>query len=122
MSHEKLQARTEVLNLWDRTPYGAGCQKTLPQGLYIRYPAYQIFILRFITAAKLQVWSSNENNFKVVGHHNTRNCKRGRGLGRLRATAPEHDGCRQMEGGQSRTNFILGSVSPLNNLLPLYLT
>lgn len=29
-------------------------------GTHIRYPAYQLFTLRFITVAKLQLWSSNK--------------------------------------------------------------
>jgi hypothetical protein len=35
-------------------------QKALSQGPQVRYPAYQIFILQFITVAKLQLGSSNE--------------------------------------------------------------
>ena len=36
---------------------------TLSQGSNIRYPAYPVFALRFLTVAKLQLGSSNENNF-----------------------------------------------------------
>ena len=35
---------------------------TLPQGLRIIHPAYQIFILQFITVAKLRLSSSNKYN------------------------------------------------------------
>ena len=42
---------------------------TLSQGLHIRYSVYQIFTLWFITVAKLQLWSSNENAFMVGGHY-----------------------------------------------------
>jgi hypothetical protein len=52
-------------------------------GLYIRYPAYQIFTLQFITVVKLQLW----NNIIVRGHH-MRYCIKGfSALGRLRTTA-----------------------------------
>lgn len=34
-------------------------------GLHIRYPLLQIFPLRFITTANLQLWSSNRNDFTV---------------------------------------------------------
>jgi hypothetical protein len=46
---------------------------TLPQELHSRYPAYQIFTLQFITAAKVQLLGSNGNNIIVGGHHNMRN-------------------------------------------------
>ena len=46
-------SRAEVLNLWVTTPLGN--QMTLSQGSHIRYPAYQIFTLGFITVAKSQL-------------------------------------------------------------------
>jgi hypothetical protein len=54
-------------------------------GLYIRHSAYQIFTLLLITVAKLQLWSSNKNNFMAEGHHNMRHCIE-RSLGRLRTS------------------------------------
>ena len=58
------------------------CGPNFSEGLNIPFTgvAYQIstcqiFTLLFITVAKLQLWSSNENNFMVGGgHHNMRNC------------------------------------------------
>ena len=47
-----------VLNLYRLRPLWR--LDNLSQGSHIRYPAYQIFILRFITVAKLQLWSSSE--------------------------------------------------------------
>ena len=49
-------------------------QMTLSQGLHIRYPAFQIFILGFIfilfiTVAKLQLFSRSENNFMAGGYN-----------------------------------------------------
>ena len=55
--------KATVLNLWV-DPL---------RGWHIRYPAYQIFTLWFVTVAKLQLWSSNKDNFMVGGHHNMRN-------------------------------------------------
>ena len=37
------------------------------QGSHTICPAYQMFPWRLITVAKLQLWSSNENNYKVAG-------------------------------------------------------
>lgn len=33
------------------------------QGFYILYPAYQIFIILFITLEKIQLWNRKENSF-----------------------------------------------------------
>lgn len=41
-----------------------------PRGITYRHSAYQIFTLLSITAAKLQLWSPNENNF-IVGRVTT---------------------------------------------------
>jgi hypothetical protein len=35
------------------------------------------FVLQFITVAKLQLWSSNKNNFMIGVHYNMRNCIKG---------------------------------------------
>ena len=44
-------------------------------GLHTRYPAYVIFILRFITVPRLQLWSSNEIILWCGGsHYNIKNC------------------------------------------------
>jgi hypothetical protein len=63
----------------------------LSQGSHIRYPAHQIFILWFTTVAKLQLWSSNENNFMVVllwvRPQHEELCSRVTTLAKLRATA-----------------------------------
>lgn len=48
-----------------------GSQTTLSQGS-LRATAHQIFTLRFITVAKLQLSSSNRINFIVGCHHNMR--------------------------------------------------
>ena len=37
----------------------------------------QIFTLQFVTVAKLQLWSSNNNNFMIGFHHHTKNCTKG---------------------------------------------
>jgi hypothetical protein len=37
----------------------------------------RIFTLQFSAVAELQLWSSNENNFLVRGHHNMRRCVSG---------------------------------------------
>jgi hypothetical protein len=39
--------------------------------------AYQTFTLWFITAAKLQLWSSNKNNLMVGSHYTIRHCIKG---------------------------------------------
>jgi hypothetical protein len=49
-----------VLNLWITTPLGM--KQPHSQGSHIRYPAYQMFILQFITVAKLQLW----NGYKII--------------------------------------------------------
>lgn len=36
------------------------------QGLHIRYSVYHVFMLLFITVAKLYLWSSNQNNVMVT--------------------------------------------------------
>lgn len=63
-----------VLNLWVVTSWG---QMTLSQRLLIRHPAHQIFKLQFITVARLQLRSSNQNNFTVGGHYKSRTVLRG---------------------------------------------
>jgi hypothetical protein len=55
-------------------------ESTTPsQGCLIRYAAYELFILQFITVAKLYLGSNSENNFIVGGggHHNMKNCGKG---------------------------------------------
>lgn len=47
---------------------------SLSQGSLIIYPAYQIFALWLV--ARLQLWSSNEDNYMVGAHHNMKNCTR----------------------------------------------
>ena len=44
-----------VFHLWVSTSLGS----------YVRYPAYQLFTLQFMTVAKLQFWNRKENNFLV---------------------------------------------------------
>ena len=68
-------SKTEVLNPWvmgpqgTEWPFAGGC---------LRPSAYQIFTSWFMTVAKLQFWSKNENNFIVCrGHHNMRNWTKG---------------------------------------------
>ena len=62
-SDEKCPHWPVVLSRWVTTPLGIG--GTVSQGSHIRYPAYQIFTLQSITVAKLQLGSSNKNNFMV---------------------------------------------------------
>jgi hypothetical protein len=58
-------------------PLGRGAQTTLSQGSHARYPAYQIFILRLITVANFQFWSSNKIDFIVGGQHSMKDCFKG---------------------------------------------
>ena len=53
---------------------------TLSQGSNIRYPARQISTLQFTTVAKLQLRSSNKNDFLVGSHHNMRNVLKGHSI------------------------------------------
>jgi len=62
-----------VLNLWVKTSKES----------HIRQPTCYIFILQFLTVAKLQMWSNNKKMFMVGGHHDTRYCWAA-ALGRLR--------------------------------------
>ena len=60
--------RTLVLNVWAMTPWGEH-QITFSQGLHIRYLAYQILTLGFITV-KLQLWNSNKIVLWLGCHYN----------------------------------------------------
>ena len=51
-------SRAAVLNLGASTPLGESNDPL--QGSHIIYPICQVFTLRFVTVAKLQVWNSNE--------------------------------------------------------------
>lgn len=44
---------------------------------FLKPLAPKIFILQFITAAKLQLGSSNKDNVMAGGQHNKRNCIKG---------------------------------------------
>ena len=50
---------------------------SLSQRYHSRYPTYKIFVSQLITVAKLQLRSSNENNFMAGGHHSRINCIKG---------------------------------------------
>ena len=58
--------KTVILNLWAMTPL-------LLNDAFARVTC-QIFTLWFITVAKIQLWSSNENYFILGGHHKMGNC------------------------------------------------
>lgn len=60
--------RTVVLNLWVATP---GMLNDPFPGVT---SDHQMFTSRFITVAKPQLQSCNENSFMIGGQHNMRNC------------------------------------------------
>ena len=62
-------------------------------GFHIRYSTYQTFTFWFLKVAKLQLWSSNKNNFMVgVGSPQHKELyKRVAALGRVRTSAPTLD-------------------------------
>ena len=68
--HAPLCCRVRCARQWFST-----CGSRPLWGMHTRYPAYVIFILRFITVPRLQLWSSNE----IIlwwggGHHNIKKC------------------------------------------------
>jgi hypothetical protein len=65
----KLKQLFSTCGLWPFSGWNNPCHRGC-----LRPPSYQIFTLWFITAAKLQLWSSNENNF-IIRSHNMRKLK-----------------------------------------------
>ena len=64
-NQEQKASKSEVLNLGVATPFGGFT------GIAGAHQKTQIFTLRFITVAKLQLWSSNKNHL-MAGATTTR--------------------------------------------------
>ena len=54
-----------------------GDEQTLSQGLPETTGKHRYLHYNFVIVAKLELWSSKENDCMVGGHYNTKNCIKG---------------------------------------------